>query len=115
MLRILLVCFIAIGVYGMLHKKLASKYSADTPQVIVYGRDSCGITQGVIKRLKKEGISYSYKNTDNPQFNNEMWDRVDQSGIDKKTFTRLPAVDINHHLMVNASADQVMAWINKPK
>jgi len=67
----------------------------------------------MIKRLKSEGVPHSYRNIDKPHFNNEMWNRLEQSNIDKQSFTRLPAVDVNHHFMINARSDEVMAQINK--
>jgi len=79
--------------------------------VVVYGRDTCGITRAVLRKLQEQGIDYSYRNIDNPVFSRAMWERIDQSGIDEKSFTTLPAVDVNRHMMVNVRSATVMEHV----
>ncbi|GIU49521.1 hypothetical protein [Shewanella sp. KT0246] len=82
--------------------------------VAVYGRDSCGHTQGLLKKLRQEGIEPYYFVVDDPEVASNLHQRMETQGISSKRYN-LPVVDVNANLIIRPSPSQVQQnyYVNK--
>lgn len=69
---------------------LAPLYSE--PYTIVYGRDTCGNTQSMLKALRREGIVYDYRNVDDPLVADDLHSRMEHQGLDTRRYM-LPVIE----------------------
>jgi|GEM_PF-1826843 len=103
--------FLGLIIYQSNKPKIAPQYK--NLNVVVYGSDRCGLTQGVRKRLKAEGVPYTYRNIDkSSRFNNAMFDKVKQAGVPAGQQFTLPVVEVGQQVMVSARSDAVMEQVN---
>ncbi len=68
-----------------------------SPYLVVYGRDSCGVTQQTMRELEAAGVSFEFQSVDDQQVADQLHARMDSSGIDTRRYL-LPVVDLNNHL-----------------
>ena len=71
----------------------------ESPYVIVYGRDRCGITQAMRSNLQRSGIPFEYKSVDDPGVGDELHPRMEAAGLDTGRYG-LPVVDVNGEMMI---------------
>ncbi|MEH6447825.1 MAG: glutaredoxin domain-containing protein [Oleispira sp.] len=76
------------------------------PYVVVYGRDSCGITKKTKKYLDRKGISYQYENVDDNDVANLLHSRMRAAGLATRRYN-LPVIDVNGEMAVRPKND----WI----
>jgi hypothetical protein len=69
------------------------------PYVAVYGRDSCSVTQNMLKDLKSSNINYHYFEVDNKSVADKLHKRMSDVGISTRKYN-LPVVDVNGQLSV---------------
>lgn len=79
-----------------------------TPYVAVYGRDSCSITQRMLKDLRTQNIRYEYHRVDDTAVANTLHERMNSAGISTRRYN-LPVVDVSGHIEVRPPAEQVVA------
>ena len=94
-----LVVLVSIGLFfGYQHyqdSQIDPLYRA--PYLVVYGRDSCGVTQQTMRKLKAAGVSFEFQSVDDQQVVKQLHARMDSSGIDTRRYL-LPVGDLNNHL-----------------
>lgn len=78
----------------------------DEPYVAVYGRDSCGFTQKMLRHLKSNGMNYSYFVVDEQEVANRLHSKMESSGISTRRYN-LPVVDVNGMLSVRPDIQDV--------
>ncbi|MCE9686257.1 glutaredoxin [Shewanella sp. AS16] len=66
----------------------------DAPYVAVYGRDSCGHTQRLLRELRREGLAPHYFNVDDAEVADSLHERMESQGMSTKRYD-LPVVDVN--------------------
>ncbi len=71
----------------------------DRPYLVVYGRDSCGFTQGTLRALSSAGVSFRYLNVDDPVVADSLHGRMKRKGIDTRYYY-LPVVDLNNAISI---------------
>ena len=85
-------------------------YSA--PYVAVYGRNSCGITQAMLKALRQQQVEYEYHLVDEPQVAALLHSRMESSGISTGRYN-LPVVDVSGAISVRPLPDQVISQLRR--
>jgi glutaredoxin len=83
----------------------------DKPYVVVYGRDSCGWTQKMLKDLHASGIKYSYMIVDKREVADTLHARMTQSGLDTRRYN-LPVVDVNGEIFIRPDVTVVITRYN---
>ncbi len=78
----------------------------DSPYVMVYGRDACGITNRMRADLSLAGIPYTYKIVDDPAVKEELHPRMKAAGLNTRKYG-LPVVDVNGEMMTHPKSDVV--------
>jgi len=71
----------------------------DESYVAVYGRNSCGFTQKMLRDLQNSGVNYFYFIVDDTNVANNLHSRMKSSGLSTKRYN-LPVVDVNGSLSV---------------
>lgn len=66
----------------------------DAPYVAVYGRDSCGHTQRLLRELRREGLVAHYFNVDDAEVAGRLHARMESQGISTQRYD-FPVVDVN--------------------
>jgi len=84
----------------------------DTPYLVVYGRDSCSLTQNTLRQLRNAGIVHHYEIVDDPQVAGLLHARMRQSGIDTRRYM-LPVVDLNSKITVQPDNGKMIAQADK--
>ena len=77
------------------------------PKVIVYGRDSCGITTVTKSELDNEEIPYAYKDIDITENTIEMWNKVRATSWYQGGGVGLPVVDVRGTVMERPSIEEI--------
>lgn len=71
----------------------------ESPYVIVYGRDRCGITQAMRSDLQRSGVPFEYKSVDDPGVGDELHPRMEAAGLNTSRYG-LPVVDVNGEMII---------------
>jgi glutaredoxin len=79
----------------------------DQPYVVVYGRDSCGFTSEMRRKLSRAGIDFRYAKIDRPEVAKRIHQRMSVAGIDTRRYN-LPVVDVNGHIHVRPKPKNVI-------
>ncbi|TVZ37850.1 glutaredoxin [Alteromonadaceae bacterium 2753L.S.0a.02] len=109
MKNIILFLMVVYGAYQVWQKyKPLPEPLFNTPYVAVYGRDSCGWTQKMIKELKRENIPYQYFIIDREGVAAVLHERMKASGISTRRYN-LPVVDTNGTIEIRPNIEQVTA------
>jgi len=98
-----------------IHKKIQAHNLPplhDTPYLVVYGRDSCGLTQNTLRQLRGAGIAHHYEIVDDPQVAAVLHARMRQIGISTRSYM-LPVVDLNRKISVRPANDKMIAQARK--
>lgn len=74
--------------------------------VVVYGRDTCGITKRTLAGLSRAGVPYEYRSVDSPGVGDELHPRMQASGIDTRRYG-LPVVDVSSTIRVRPQVDTI--------
>ena len=115
MARLLVVAFFAIcGYVGWQKLKPLPPLEAlyEKPYVVVYGRDSCGLTKHMRQSLERAGIPFQYEVIDQREVAELVWARMKQSRIDTSSYM-LPVVDVNAKLYLEADPAEIVAAYRK--
>ncbi len=79
-----------------------------TASVIVYGRPTCGLTNGMMRQLDANKIPYEFRNVDSDEATNrEMWTLIRNSGTSVGDSVRLPVLSVKGRTLINSSIDDV--------
>ncbi len=78
----------------------------DSPYVMVYGRDACGITKRMLADLGRAGIPYTYKIVDDPAVKEELHPRMKTARLNTRKYG-LPVVDVNGEMMMRPKSEVV--------
>jgi hypothetical protein len=105
---LLLACAVWFGVFGWsrLRDGGAPEPLYDRPYVVVYGRDSCGLTRAMQQELARTGVPFDYQVIDLPATSDLVHARMRQSGLETRSY-RLPVVDVSGTLLVSPSPTAV--------
>lgn len=76
-----------------------------TDTVIVYGRETCGITRMVRAGLSAQGIPYTFANIDVQAIDDELWHKLGPRF--KETRITLPIVHVAGEMLLTPTAQQV--------
>ncbi|MCF6255275.1 MAG: glutaredoxin [Gammaproteobacteria bacterium] len=110
MKRLLVFLFVGFGLYqawqevstwGGIEPLYAESY------VVVYGRDSCGWTQKMIRDLEASNVDYYYRIVDETSTADVLHSRMEQSGISTRRYN-LPVVDVNGQLSVRPDVNDIL-------
>jgi len=107
---LILLIIIGAGYQGwntMSHSSANSEPLHEEPYVVVYGRNSCGITQQTMSDLKAAGIPFEYQLVDDKSVANQLHSRMQQSGIDTRRYN-LPVIDVSNHLSVRPESKSII-------
>ena len=70
-------------------------------EILVYGRDTCGLTNGARQLLEEKDIPYRYYNVDNDaRANQEMWTKIRATGHTEGRVT-FPIVDVGGRVSIS--------------
>jgi hypothetical protein len=106
LLLLALFCFAAFKGWNHYQStSVAPLYTA--PYVAVYGRDSCSITQRMLKDLRAQSIRYEYHRVDDKAVADTLHERMNSAGISTRRYN-LPVVDVSGHIEVRPSSKQVV-------
>jgi hypothetical protein len=111
---LILLIIIGAGYQGwktMSHSSANSEPLHEEPYVVVYGRNSCGITQQTMNDLKAAGIPFEYQIVDDKSVASLLHSRMQQSGIDTRRYN-LPVVDVSNRLSVRPEASSIIEAFN---
>ena len=78
----------------------------DEPYVAVYGRDSCGFTQKLIKDLQASRVDYHYYIVDEKPIADRLHATMIDQGMDVRRYN-LPVVDVSGDLSIRPSVIDV--------
>jgi hypothetical protein len=78
----------------------------ESSYVVVYGRDTCGVTSRMLADLDRSGIPYEYKRVDEPQVANELHPRMEAAGLNIRRYG-LPVVDVNAEMIIRPNPNTV--------
>ena len=111
MKTLLLIAAVGFIGYGLWSKMGHSESGALEPlhassYVVVYGRDTCGITQRMLSDLDRSNTPYEYKSVDDGQVSNELHSRMETAGLSTRRYN-LPVVDVNASLSIRPNASAV--------
>jgi glutaredoxin len=81
--------------------------------VVVYGRDSCGITRRMREALSEQGTPFEYKIVDHSAVADELHARMQSQGLSTRRYG-LPVVDMNGVLAVRPSVQLVQTHYTEP-
>ena len=84
----------------------------DTPYIVVYGEDRCQLTQTCMSDLDIQGIDYIYKQLSKPGMPNELFPRMEKSGLSINRIL-LPILDINGKIMVRPEVTEILDAYNE--
>lgn len=77
------------------------------PYLMVYGRDSCSVTQKTISELNKAGVIFHYQNIDNAEIADKLHSKMGSAGLTTRYYL-LPVVDINNTISVRPNNAQLI-------
>jgi hypothetical protein len=105
---VVLVVFVGYASYGKINAVARGGPPPlhETSYVVVYGRDTCGITTRMLADLDRSGIPYEYKRVNEPQVSQELHPRMEAAGL-KTSRYGLPVVDVNAEMIIRPSANTV--------
>lgn len=78
----------------------------ESSYVVVYGRDTCGITNRMLADLDRAGVPYEYKRLNDPHVGQELHPRMEAAGLNTRSYG-LPIVDVNAEMIIRPSATSV--------
>jgi hypothetical protein len=109
--KFLLVGALAMGGYALLGRSrepVALNPVYQLPYVVLYGRETCGICQGVRRSLDAHKIPYVWRIIDDPAVQAQLYPRMEQAGLNTSHFV-LPVVDVNAQMMVSPTPERIIA------
>lgn len=75
--------------------------------LVVYGRDTCGMTRQMKSQLEGAGIGYRFVNCDSQEGAQEMWPKLQEAGITGRI--GLAVVDMWGEMAISPSLDTIKA------
>ncbi len=108
-LAVIIVFFTAmIGTYFLIHHE---RIFPSLSTLVVYGRNSCGITQSMRSFLEQHHVPYIYANIDNPLLNKEMWFRLHQVAASDPDpgYAYFPVIRINGETLERPDEETVLS------
>jgi hypothetical protein len=78
----------------------------DSSYVVVYGRDTCGITKRFLADLDRLGTPYEYKRVNDSGVNAELHPRMEEAGLSTRRYG-LPVVDVNAEMFIRPDPNAV--------
>lgn len=76
--------------------------------VVVYGRNSCGVTSAMRKALTQQGVPFEYRIVDQPVVADELHAHMKQQGLSTRRYN-LPVVEVNGELSIRPDAAAVVS------
>lgn len=79
------------------------------PELVIYGRDGCGMCRHLKTQCDKEGVQYEFRSCDTEQGNQEMWAKASSTEWYKSSggSVGLPVVDVYGECMMRPSIEQI--------
>ena len=84
------------------------------PYVVVYGRDTCGLTQGMKRELMRGRVPFRYEIIDDRSVADRVHARMKNAGISTGRY-RLPVVDVSGQLFVSPKARDVVSEYSRSR
>lgn len=82
------------------------------PYLVVYGRDSCGVTQQTLAQLKSAGVKFHYQSVDDRAVADLLHARMQSKGIDTRHYL-LPVVDLNNTISIRPDGEGLVSEAKK--
>ena len=101
---VLVLLLAAATTYGYQHR---DRLFPRADVIVVYGRETCGITRRVRDGLASRGIPYVFADVDVPAIDDEMWFKLGPA-FREPTIT-FPVVHVGGRILLTPSAEQVAA------
>ncbi len=76
--------------------------------MVVYGRETCGLTQGMKRELTRGSVPFRYEIIDDRSVADRVHSRMENAGISTRRY-RLPVVDVSGRLFVSPKAGEVIS------
>jgi hypothetical protein len=111
MKKLLLFVALIYGGYQGWGKYSASKAQVPlftAPYVAVYGRNSCGFTQQMLKNVKASNLQYYFFDVDDQAVSTSLHSRMTAAHISTQMYN-LPVVDVNGVLSIRPEFNDVLA------
>lgn len=80
----------------------------NAPYVAVFGRESCGYTQEMLRNLEQAGIEHRFFSVDDKALSGPMHERMQQKGLDTSYYL-LPVVEVGGKMSIRPEFSQVSA------
>jgi hypothetical protein len=77
------------------------------PYLVVYGRETCGFTMGLVQELERAGVAYEFQSVDDRSVADVLHKRMDAAGIDTRRYN-LPVVDLNNTISIRPESGSVI-------
>ena len=85
-----------------------------TPYIVVYGRDACGITEQMMSDLDRRHVPYAYEIVDQPEVAKVLHNRMERSGVSTESYG-LPVVDVSGKILVRPECSEVITLYKSSK
>gem|GEM_PF-4189294 len=86
---------------------LSNVFESPYPYMVVYGVQNCPYSLTAIRELESSGLKYELRDVNDPRY------RARFSALllaHKKTFVEWPVMDVNGHLLIKPSMDEVRRY-----
>jgi len=110
----LFLLFVVAGIYLATNKNAATigdnselEPLYDTPYIVVYGRNSCRITQKIMTGLTVANIPFEYQIIDESAVADTLHRRMRKAGLSVRRY-QLPVVDVNNNLFTRPTLKSVI-------
>lgn len=111
MMRFLFIALLAFGAYkGYQHLQrptVTVEPLSDRPYLVVYGRESCSVTQRTLRDLNDASVRYRFQSVDDDAVADVLHERMRGMGIDTRRYP-LPVVDLNNTITVRPDNEQLV-------
>ena len=82
------------------------------PYVVVYGRDTCGYTQAMLRALKADNVPVEYQSVDDQGVSAVLHERMRSAGLSTRRYN-LPVVEVSGKLTVRPESREVVYAFNR--
>lgn len=117
MARLLLIVLLVYGAVVFFDRRSAQAGSDEASALViednasyvaVFGRETCGFTQEMLRDLEQAGIEHRFFSVDDKAISGPMHERMQQKGIDTSYYL-LPVVEVGGKMSIRPEFSQVGA------
>lgn len=100
------------GTTGTSRFSSLNKANYDEPYIHVFGRNSCGYTTALLKKLNQANVAYQYFNFDENEVLDYVFRLRDSAGY-RGDYTDIPVVDFNRKVIIRPNAESLISSFSK--